>query len=121
MNDEYSSYYSAKSFRDKVRRHAGVIGRATLEKALILYYVGIDRKTPTWAKGVITAALGYLIFPLDVLADVTPFVGYADDAGAIASALAAVALSISKEHVDQAQAKMKQWFGSGHGADTPQA
>lgn len=111
MKDEYSRHYSERSFWEKVRKFAKQMGRATLEKALVLYYVGIDKKTPTWAKGVITAALGYLIFPLDALPDMTPFVGYADDMGALAAALAAVAVCISSEHTEKAKEKMKDWFG----------
>src|SRR4030042_5157737 len=105
MSDEFSQHYSEQSFWEKVKKYAKQIGRATLEKALILYYVGIDQNTPLWAKGVISAALGYLIFPLDAIPDLTPFVGYADDAGAIAAALAAVAMCISKEHRDKVREK----------------
>jgi uncharacterized membrane protein YkvA (DUF1232 family) len=111
VNDEYSQHYSEQSFWDKVKRCAKVIGRATLEKAFLLYYVGVDPNTPVWAKGVISAALGYLIFPLDAIPDLTPFVGYADDVGAIAAALAAVAMCISKGHQDKAREKVKEWFG----------
>ena len=82
MSDDYAEHYSERSFWGKVKRYAKQIGKATVEKALILYYVGVDSKTPKWAKGVIAASLGYLIFPLDSIPDLTPFVGYADDAGA---------------------------------------
>ena len=111
MKEEFSQHYSEQSFWEKVKKYAKQIGRATLEKALLLYYVGIDRNTPFWAKGVISAALGYLIFPIDAIPDFIPFVGYADDAVAIASALATVALCISQEHKDKAREKIREWFG----------
>ena len=110
MEDNYSKHYSDSSFWDKIGKYAKQIGRKTLHSALILYYVGIDNKTPSWAKGVILASLGYLIFPFDAIPDLTPFAGYADDAGAIASALAAIAGSITIEHKNKADQKIGEWF-----------
>jgi uncharacterized membrane protein YkvA (DUF1232 family) len=112
MSDEYSRHYSETSFWQTTKDYAKYIGGTTLENAVMLYYVGIDPNTPAWAKGVITAALGYLIFPLDSIPDVTPFVGYADDAGAIAMAVASVAMCITKDHRSAAKGKMQEWFGS---------
>ena len=108
---DYSSQYSEESFWDKLFNFAKQAGREVVQKALLLYYVGCDPDTPTWAKGVITAALGYFIFPLDAIPDVTPFVGYADDLGAIVMALAAIAACIKKEHADKAAAKTAECFG----------
>ncbi len=110
MEDNYSKHYSDSSFWDKIGKYAKQIGRKTLHSALILYYVGVDNKTPSWAKGVILASLGYLIFPFDAIPDLTPFAGYADDAGAIASALAAIAGSITIEHKNKADHKIGEWF-----------
>ena len=105
-----SSHYSEASFWEKVKGSAKTAGKEVLEKALILYYVGIDPHTPAWAKGIVAAALGYFIFPLDAIPDLAPFVGYSDDLGAIAAALAAIAACISKTHVSDAKAKVAEWF-----------
>ncbi len=110
MEDNYAKHYSEKSFWDKIKKYAKQIGNKTLHSALILYYVGVDKQTPSWAKGVILASLGYLIFPFDAIPDITPFAGYADDAGAIASALAAIAGSITNEHKSKADQKIVEWF-----------
>jgi uncharacterized membrane protein YkvA (DUF1232 family) len=111
MNEDYSKHYSDDSFWSKVKNFAKVAGKEIIEKALILYYVGMDPKSPTWAKGIVTAALGYFIFPLDAIPDLAPFFGYADDFGAIAVALGAIASCISQSHLDQAKAKVAEWFG----------
>ena len=111
LDDDFSGHYSESSFWDKLLHFAKQAGREVVHKALILYYAGKDPSTPMWAKGVITAALGYFIFPLDAIPDITPFVGYADDLGAMAAALAAIASSITKEHIDKATAKIEEWFG----------
>ena len=113
MNDDYSKHFSDDSFWDKLRNFAKQAGREVVEKALILYYVGIDPNTPGWAKTAIGAALGYFIFPLDAIADILPFVGFADDLGALAMALAAVASCIKQEHIEKAKVKAVEWFGEG--------
>jgi uncharacterized membrane protein YkvA (DUF1232 family) len=111
MNDEYSRQFSEESFWNKLRSFAKQAGREVVEKSLTLYYVGIDPAVPTWAKGVIAAALGYFIVPLDAIPDLAPFVGYADDLGAISMALAAIASSVTDQHVQQAKTKTEEWFG----------
>lgn len=111
MNEDFAKHYSEQSFWEKAKAYASSIGRTTLENAATLYYVGIDPNTPVWAKGLITGALGYLIFPLDAIPDMAPLVGYADDAGAIAMALASVAMCITKGHRAAAKKKIEDWFG----------
>lgn len=85
--------------------------RDVIEKGLILYYCANDPKTPTWAKAVIATALGYFIFPLDAIPDFTPFVGYADDIGAIVAATASLGASINRRHIAAARKKVTEWFG----------
>ena len=109
-NIDYKEQYSEESFWGKVKKYAKKIGAETMEKVLILYYVGIDPLTPAWAKGVIAGALGYFIFPLDAIPDITPIVGYADDLGVLAAALASIAMCITKEHRNKAKEKLKEWF-----------
>lgn len=111
MSENYSKHYSEKNFWEKICKYTLQIGQVTVQKALTLYYVGIDPKTPKWAKGVVVAALGYLIFPLDAIPDLTPFAGYADDAGAIATAMASILVSIDESHLIKADQKMQEWFG----------
>ena len=110
MNGGYSKYYLEEAFWTKAVSFAKQAGKTALKNALILYYVSVDPSTPKWAKGVIATALGYFIFPLDAVPDLTPFVGYADDACAIAGALVAIATHISAEHIAKAKGKMDEWF-----------
>ena len=108
---DYSNKYSEEGLWRKIRKYARVIGEPLLEQVLTLYYCMLDRDTPKLAKGVIVAALGYLIFPLDAIPDFIPGVGYADDLGAIAVALGMVYVHIKPEHRRMAKEKVKQWFG----------
>jgi len=111
MTNEYAQQYSENSFWEKLRTYAKQAGREVVEKSLILYYVGTDPVVPAWAKGIVGAALGYFIVPLDAIPDLAPFVGYADDLGAISMALAAIASCVSPEHVQKAKTKSVEWLG----------
>lgn len=108
--DDYSQHYSGASFWEKLGRYAGRIGREAVEKALVLYYCLVDPQTPSQAKLVIVAALGYLIMPLDVIPDLMPGTGFSDDVGALSVAMATVAAHLTDEHWQQAKAKLSQWF-----------
>nr|WP_298378868.1 YkvA family protein [uncultured Halomonas sp.] len=108
---ENKSQYSDEAFWNKVSRYAKKAGKTTLEPGLKLYYSAQDPDTPVWAKTTIYGALGYFIFPLDTIPDVTPFVGYTDDVSVLVGALAVVAAHIKKEHTSKARAVLKRWFG----------
>jgi len=112
MSTNYSNHFNDDDFWKKVTTAAQDAGRELIEQGLTLYYCANDPKTPVWAKGVIGAALGYFIFPLDAIPDFTPFVGYADDIGAIVAATAALGASITKSHTSAARKKAVEWFGA---------
>lgn len=111
-HNEYEQAYSDSGFWDKLKRYAKLAGREVVEKALLLYYAMHEDNAPAWAKAVITGALGYFIVPLDAIADITPAVGYADDLGVLALAVAAVATYINDDVREKAAAKMGDWFGN---------
>lgn len=105
-------WYSGPRLWRTLKRVALVAGRKTLLSSLILFYCLKDRDTPTWAKGVIVGALGYLILPADLIPDILPGAGYGDDWGAIVAALGTVAAYIKDEHKAKARAQVDRIFGS---------
>ncbi len=111
MANKFEKAYSEKGFWEKTQEAMQHAGREVIEKALVLYYVGNDPKTPTWAKTVIGGALGYFIFPVDAIPDFTPVVGFSDDIGVLFAATASLGLSITKRHIAQAKKKTKELFG----------
>lgn len=111
-NTKYRSAYSPARFWSKLGPRVRSFGRELLEKALCLYYAAQSSNTPTWAKRVIYGALGYFIFPLDAIPDLAPLIGYTDDLGVLAAALATVAIYITPEVKAQAHDKLAQWFES---------
>lgn len=111
-NNEYSKAYSESSFWDKVKKNSLKAGSKVIYTALKLYYTLQAPNTPAWAKAAIIGALGYFIAPIDALSDVIPVVGYADDLGVLAAAVASVVTCITPAIKDQAKAKTREWFGA---------
>jgi uncharacterized membrane protein YkvA (DUF1232 family) len=103
--------YSEQGFWDKLVSFAKTAGKEVIEKALWLYYAAQDPKIPSWAKTVIYGALGYFIFPIDAIPDITPVVGYADDLGVLAAAVATVSMYITDDVKALASQKLNDWFG----------
>ena len=110
-DNEYEEAYSESGFWNKLKSYAAIAGREVVEKALLLYYAMQEEKAPAWAKATIAGALGYFIVPLDAISDLTPAVGYADDLGVLALAIAAVATYINDDVREKTRQRMLAWFG----------
>jgi len=103
---KFESEFSEEGLWDKIKNFAKKAGCEVIEKVILLYIVAKDPDTPAKAKALIYGALGYFIMPLDAIPDVTPFVGFSDDLGALATAITLVAMSIKPEHKEQAKEKI---------------
>ncbi len=113
-------WYSAPRLWRTLCKAARSAGRKTLLTALTLFYCLQDRDTPTWAKGVIIGALGYLVLPLDLIPDILPGAGFGDDWGALVAALGTVAAYIKDEHKAKATAQVGRLFGSANPPPPPE-
>lgn len=96
----------------QLRLMAAKAGSEVLEKALYLYFAAQKPGVPARAKAVIYSALAYLVLPADAVSDILPGIGYSDDLGALAAALAIVSLHIDEAVKAQARAKLHDWFGA---------
>ena len=110
-HNEYEDAFSESGFWSKLKKYARTAGREVVGKALLLFYAAQEEKAPKWAKATIAGALGYFIVPLDAITDFTPAVGYADDLGVLALAIAAVATYINDDVRHKTAERMKSWFG----------
>lgn len=108
---DHSKEYSEESIWSKLAGFAKTAGKEVVEKVLVLYEALRDSDTPAWARGVIIAALGYFISPVDAIPDFVPFAGFADDLGALAVAAGTVAAYIKDVHVEKARETLTRWFG----------
>lgn len=110
-SNEYSNAYSENSLFDKIINTTQKAGINVIYAGLLLFYTLQKPLTPGWARATIVGALGYFISPLDAIPDITPVVGFADDLGALALAITAVAMFIDDEVKQKAKTKLKDWFG----------
>ena len=94
----------------KITKFAQKIGLKTVYSALLLYYAYRRKDTPAWAKRVITGVLAYFISPIDMIPDLTPFIGFTDDLGVLSFGLATIAVYINKEVRTNARAQLEKWF-----------
>lgn len=107
---DYEAAYSEPGFRDKLARYASAAGREVVEKGLTLFYTLQQDNLPKWVRTTIIGALGYFILPTDAILDLTPVVGYADDLGVLAAALATAAAYVSTETRQRARQQAERWF-----------
>ncbi|WP_313616697.1 YkvA family protein [Agrobacterium sp.] len=70
--------------------------------AAAAYYCAMDPTTPLRAKGILLAALGYFIMPIDVIPDMFAVIGFTDDIAVLTAALAMIRAHIKMEHYDAA-------------------
>jgi uncharacterized membrane protein YkvA (DUF1232 family) len=66
------------------------------------FYCATDSKTPARAKGVLLAALGYFVLPIDIIPDFLVVAGFTDDVAVLAAALKMISVHITDEHYEAA-------------------
>lgn len=111
MEQFENAEYSEVSFWKKVMRVTKKAGQEVIEKALMLYYAAQNPEMPSWARKTVYGALAYFILPLDAVPDILPGVGFVDDLGALAAAIATVMMYITPEVRDKAKEKVAELFG----------
>lgn len=106
----YSKHFSEENLNRKIAEAKG-LGRTLLIKVFELWYAFRSHYTPAWAKAVIVGALGYFIFPVDVIFDYIPVAGFLDDAGVIASALTTIAMYVTDDVKAKAEKAVEDLLG----------
>lgn len=108
----YQSEFSESGLWKKVKTVAKKAGIKTIYMVLLLHYVLKSPNVSIEDKAKIYGALGYFILPFDLIPDFIPIVGYSDDMAALAYALHAVWKNVTPEIKQQAQQKLRSWFGN---------
>ena len=94
MGDEETQV--REGFWPKMGRFAASVPFA--EDAVAAWYCAFDRDTPNRVRFTLVGALAYFILPTDVIPDLLPIIGFADDASVLSAALLAVGSSINESH-----------------------
>jgi uncharacterized membrane protein YkvA (DUF1232 family) len=102
--------FTKEGFWNKLSNYALEAGKDVVRSGLKLYFAAAGTNMPVWAQGVAFAALAYFISPVDAIPDITPVIGYADDAGVLATAIMSLRAYVTAEVTRQANKKLKEWF-----------
>ena len=109
-NKDYSSSYSESAMWQKISKFAKSAGKDVILNVLKLYFASAKGKANAKQIAAIIAAIGYFIAPIDLIPDITPGLGFTDDAGVLASAVATLACCKDSEVVAAARRKLNEWF-----------
>jgi len=109
--NRYQKQYSEEKFWNKLRTAGVKAGAAIVYPALLLFYVLKSKSVSTNMKIYIIGALGYLILPADLIPDMIPFFGYADDLAAIVAAYKMIRSCVTPEIEAAAKSKAASIFG----------
>jgi len=69
-----------------------------MDEVVAAYYCALDKDTPLRTKGILLAALGYFILPVDTIPDVLFGFGFTDDIAVLTAAIAAVRAHMTPAH-----------------------
>ena len=98
-----------RKFWAKLKRVAQRIPFA--EDLLAAYFCTLDPATPNRVRLVLAGAIAYFVMPLDILPDLLPVIGFADDAALLMAAIAQVAGAINESHREQAREALRDQGG----------
>jgi uncharacterized membrane protein YkvA (DUF1232 family) len=101
--EEHAQHYSDKKFSHKIVNVGKGLGVKALTAATTLFAALKSDEMSKANKMIIIGALGYFIFPLDLVADVLPVIGLSDDAFILVTALAKVYTSITDEMKEEGE------------------
>ena len=103
-DDESLKRDEASVLRNFWRKLGGLAAQVPFaEDVLTIYYCAFDRRTPTYVRVALIAAIAYFIDPFDLIPDMLPIIGLTDDAAVIAAATKLVWDHIKPEHRDAAR------------------
>lgn len=107
--EKFSKHYNETDFWKKLKIFPRSAAGQMLEKALLLRELLIDPGAPLWIRGAVLGALGYLIFPLDLIPDPLPGVGYADDLAFLLLTLAYLDHWVTEDILERARASARDF------------
>lgn len=84
--------------------------KKVLEKALQLYFILKEKDVPLNIKAIIAIALIYVIFPVDIIPDFIPILGWIDDFIVLIVVLKTVPQYITDDIRKKAVSKLEGWF-----------
>ncbi|MBD5271693.1 MAG: DUF1232 domain-containing protein [Bacteroides sp.] len=107
--EDYSKNFSVAKLWEKIQKNARKLGVKVVFEALKLFYMLQDPVVNASDKLIITAALGYMILPLDLVPDFIPG-GFIDDGVILTWALNQLKGKMTEQTLQKAKSKLREWF-----------
>jgi uncharacterized membrane protein YkvA (DUF1232 family) len=114
--DEPAQAPAAGALHTKLLRAGRAAGREVVEKVLWLWFASRRPDLPAWARTTVYGALAYFVLPTDAIPDLLPGIGYGDDLGVLAWALATIANYVDADVKRRTEALLAKLFS---GSATP--
>lgn len=109
-SEKYEKHYDETSLFEKIASVAKKAGIKVIFIALLLFYSLKNENMPLTVKAQIVAALGYFIFPFDLIPDFIPVLGYSDDLAGLLYALKLTVDYVDDTVFNEAENKIQDWF-----------
>ncbi len=108
--ERYSKHYDEDSFFQKIFNYGKKAGAKVVFASLLLFYALKSERMPLKEKTMVLAALGYFIFPFDLIPDFIPIAGYGDDFAVLYATVRMMTNYIDEDVVENAENKLSEWF-----------
>lgn len=109
-SDEEIANVTEEKLWSKITSYAQKAGIKVVYSVLLMWYAYQRKDAPRWAKRIILGALAYFISPIDLLPDLTPFLGFTDDLGILGMGLVAIAAYVNEDVRTKAKERLSKWF-----------
>ena len=93
----YKKEYSDSKLMSKLTGNFRKMGVKLVYMCFIMYHLLKDNRVPAKLKATIIGALGYVIAPLDLVADITPVAGFSDDIAMVIAAFGLIVLYVNDD------------------------
>jgi uncharacterized membrane protein YkvA (DUF1232 family) len=107
---QYVGYYDEGELKSFMKATARKLGKYIAYYVMIMVTLIGDPTVPNKAKLTFMAAIGYLILPTDLVADILPFIGFTDDIAFLTYVISSATDYITPGIKDEARVKLKKWL-----------
>lgn len=109
-NEEKETTTTETKLWAKITGYAQKAGIKVIYTVLLMWYAYQRKDAPPWAKRIILGSLAYFISPIDMIPDLTPFLGFTDDLGILGMGLVAIAAYVNEDVRQNARGRLGKWF-----------
>lgn len=106
----YINHYDEIQLLNKLKVVGKKIGAQVILYVIIMVMLLSDSKIPVKVRVVFMAALGYLILPTDMVADLIPAIGFTDDIAFLTYAISNAQEYITPDVINRAKEKLGKWI-----------